>query len=320
MSQLHAAFVDTVPYETVQYQLAQGGPLEPGGVAKRIIAREAGGYCFQLNGTFALLLTELGYRVKMHRGGAQTPTRAGDVDASHMVLTVSGLVEDPERVWLVDAGLGEALVQPMPLEAGTANQEPFDLRLRPSEKTDGWRLDHDPRANLIGMDFESAAVGLDAFAAQHANLSATRTRRSSGWPPPSAASRPSAVVLRSVGLTETFADRIDSTIIENPADYFATLADVFHLPLPHLDRRRARPALAPRLVAVRGLPRQAAPSFRWLGRRGCWGGRRVRRRWRRRGRSWRRPGSRCRRRRGRRPGGGRARRPSGGRPPGRSSR
>jgi arylamine N-acetyltransferase len=238
LSQLHEAFVDQVPYESVQFQLTPGGPLEPEEVAKRIIARETGGYCFQLNGTFALLLTELGYRVRMHRGGAQTPTRAGDVDASHLVLTVSGLIEDPDRIWVVDAGLGEALVHPLPLEVGSTYQEPFELRLRPSDKTDGWRLDHDPRANLIGMDFESAAVGLDAFAAQHATLS---TDPESAFRRLVSAFRrkpKSAVALRSVGLTEIFADRIDSTIIEKPTDYFAVLADVFHLPLPHFDATR----------------------------------------------------------------------------------
>jgi len=239
LSQLHQAFVDTVPYESVQYQFGEGGPLEPEDAAKRIIARETGGYCFQLNGSFALLLTELGYRVEMHRGGAQTLNRPGDVDASHMVLTVSGLAEDPEREWLVDVGLGDGLVRPIPLELGaTAHHEPYDLRLRASEKVDGWRLDLDPRSGLLGMDFESAVVGLDAFAAQHAKLSTDPespfVRLASVFRRKPA----SAVVLRSVGLTETFADRIDSTIIENPADYFATLADVFYLPLPHFDAAR----------------------------------------------------------------------------------
>ncbi|WP_327637997.1 arylamine N-acetyltransferase [Kribbella sp. NBC_00482] len=233
LTQLHAAYVDQVPYETVQYQLTPGGPLEPEDVAKRIIARETGGYCFQLNGTFAALLSELGYRVQMHRGGVQTVNRPGDIDGSHMVLTVSGLVDDPERQWLVDAGLGDGLRFPMPLETGEMEQYPFRLRLRPSEKTDGWRLDHDPRASLIGMDFESAPVALDAFAAQHAALSADPespfVRLASAF----RRTPESVVVLRSVGLSETFSDRVDSTLLENPADYFTALADLFRLPLPH---------------------------------------------------------------------------------------
>ena len=46
LSELHAAFVSTIPYETVQYQFGRGGPMDPETVAQRIIAREAGGYCF----------------------------------------------------------------------------------------------------------------------------------------------------------------------------------------------------------------------------------------------------------------------------------
>ena len=233
LNQLHAAYVDQVPYETVQYQLTPGGAFEPEDVAKRIVARETGGYCFQLNGTFALLLTELGYRVRMHRGGVQTVNRPGDIDGSHMVLTVSGLVEDPERWWLVDAGLGDGLRHPMPLETGEAQQYPFTLRLRPSEKTDGWRLDHDPRANLIGMDFESAPVSLGAFAAQHRQLSADPVSPFVRLASAFRRTPESVVVLRSVGLSETFSDRVDNTLLETPADYFAALADVFRLPLPH---------------------------------------------------------------------------------------
>jgi N-hydroxyarylamine O-acetyltransferase len=230
---LHEAFVDQVPYESIQYQLTPGGPLEPEDAAKRMIAREAGGYCFQLNGSFALLLTELGYRVQLHRGGVQTANRPAGVDASHMVLTVTGLIEDPDRVWLVDVGLGDGLRQPMPLEAGEVYQHPFTLRLRPSELTDGWRLDHDPRANLIGMDFESARVGLDAFATQHARLSTDSTSPFVRLASALRRTPKSVLVLRSVGLGETFADRVDNTLLENPTDYFTALADVFHLPLPH---------------------------------------------------------------------------------------
>lgn len=232
--ELHAAFADTVPYESVQYQLGKGGPLEPSAVAERILAREAGGYCFQLNGVFAQFLTELGYQVTMHRGGVQTMTRPARVDASHLVLTVHGLDDDPQKAWLVDVGLGDGLFTPMPLEAGTARQAPFELRLRPSEIVDGWRLDHDPRSTLAGMDFESAPATLAAFEDRHAYLSVAPDspflrlcaayRRKAG----------SVVILRSLSLIETFDDRIDSTLLETPADFYTALNDIFGLPCSHL--------------------------------------------------------------------------------------
>ncbi|GAA1606826.1 arylamine N-acetyltransferase [Kribbella sancticallisti] len=232
--ELHAAFADTVPYETIQYQFGQGGSMDPQVVAPRIIARETGGYCFQLNGTFAQLLTELGYQVELHRGGVQTATRPAVVDASHMVITVSGLPDAPDEEWLVDVGLGDGLFTPLPLKPGTTRQEPFDLTLRPSEIVDGWRLDHDPRSSLTGMDFESATVSIDAFAAQHAHLSVSPespfVRTSSAY-----RRKPdSMVMLRSLGLMETFADRVDNRIVETSSEYFTVLADVFHLPLDHL--------------------------------------------------------------------------------------
>jgi hypothetical protein len=121
----------------------------------------------------------------------------------------------------------------MPLEVGEAFQYPFTLRLRRSEQTDGWRLDHDPRASLIGMDFESAPVGLDAFAAQHAHLSTDPTSPFVRLASAFRRTPKSVVVLRSAALSETFADRIDNTLLENPTDYFTALADIFRLPLPH---------------------------------------------------------------------------------------
>jgi N-hydroxyarylamine O-acetyltransferase len=228
--ELHAAFVDQVPYETVQYQFGGGGPLDPEQVAQRIIAREAGGYCFQLNGVFAHLLTSLGYAVTMHRGGVQTANRPAVVDGSHLVLTV--VLND--ETWLADVGLGDGLLTPMPLRAGTmAYQEPFELSLRRSDLVDGWRLDHDPRSSLTGVDFEAAPAAFADFEAQHQQLSLSPespfVRTCSAF----LRRADSIAVIRSVGFTQTYADRVDNRIIENQSEYYEILADVFRLPLPH---------------------------------------------------------------------------------------
>jgi len=235
LTRVHEAYVDQVPYESIQYQLTPGTPLDLEETARRIIARETGGYCFQLNGVLGLLLTELGYQVTMHRGGVQTPNLPGDVDGGHLVLTVRGLAEDPERVWLVDAGLGNGLIHPTPLEAGAFHQSPFDLTLRRSEKTTGWRMDHDPRFGVFGMDFEDAPATLADFAGRHAELSGDPQSPFRRTASAFRRKRDSIVVLRSVGRTETFGDRVDNSIIENQADYFAVLADEFFLPLPQYD-------------------------------------------------------------------------------------
>ncbi len=234
---LQRAFVGSVPYESIQYQLGRGGPLDQRAVVERMIAREAGGYCFQMNGALGWLLGELGYRVTMHRGGVQTRTMPEPrVDSTHLVLTVDGLPEDPERVWLVDAGLGDGFLEPMPLEVGTSRQAPYTFGLGPSAITDGWRLEHDARSVIAGMDFEAAPAVIDDFAEQHAYLSTAP-----GSPFVRVASaflrRPESVLaLRSTELAETTADRVDTTRMETPGEYYELLADVFQLPLTHLDK------------------------------------------------------------------------------------
>jgi N-hydroxyarylamine O-acetyltransferase len=233
LTTLHAAFSDSVAYETVQYQFGQGGPLDPEAVAARIISRETGGYCFQLNGSFGALLTALGYQVTMHRGGAETTTRPAKVDASHMVLTVEGLPDAP-GLWIVDVGLGEGLIAPLPLRTERFEQEPFTLGLRPSEIVDGWRLDHDPRSSLVGMDFESAPATLQAFEAQHAYLSASPESPFVRLLSAFRRKARSTAVLRALTLTELFATDSSTTVLETEADFYTVLDDVFGLPMTHL--------------------------------------------------------------------------------------
>ncbi|MEV6285505.1 arylamine N-acetyltransferase [Kribbella sp. NPDC051770] len=234
---LQRAFVTSVPYESIQYQLGRGGPLDQQAVVGRMVAREAGGYCFQMNGALAWLLESLGYAVTMHRGGVQTRTAAeARVDSTHLVLTVAGLPEDPSRVWLVDAGLGDGFLEPMPLEVGSARQTPYTFSLGASAVTDGWRLEHDPRSAIAGMDFEATPAVITDFAERHTYLS---TAAESPFVRVASAflRRPESVLaLRSIELVETSADRAESTVMETPGEYYELLADVFQLPLEHLDR------------------------------------------------------------------------------------
>jgi len=65
---LHRAQVERVAYETIGINAGQLIPLEPTASAKRIIAGW-GGYCYNLNGAFAMLLSALGYQVRLHIGG-----------------------------------------------------------------------------------------------------------------------------------------------------------------------------------------------------------------------------------------------------------
>lgn len=224
---LHRAHAERVPYECFEIWLGRATTVDAVESVGRIL-RGRGGYCFHLNGAFAVLLESLGYQVTRHVGGVQ---RWGDPVAGatgdHAVLTVSGL----DGNWLVDLGMGDGLYEPLPLAEGEYRQGPFTYRLRPSDaERGGWRFEHDPAGGFAGMDFRAEAVPMSVFANRHDYLStspesafvrtATAQRRDAGG----------VDVLR--GLTLTRVGGVSTrTVLQRPRDFFDALGDLFGLTL-----------------------------------------------------------------------------------------
>ena len=60
---LHLAHVLTVPFENLDNFLGRPVSLEPGDLFAKIVTAQRGGYCFELNGLFSLLLEAMGFSV-----------------------------------------------------------------------------------------------------------------------------------------------------------------------------------------------------------------------------------------------------------------
>ncbi|GAA2879670.1 arylamine N-acetyltransferase [Actinoplanes cyaneus] len=248
---LHTAHAERVPYECLEIWLGRPTTIEPRDSVRRIVAGR-GGYCYHLNGAFSALLRALGYQVTRHVGGVQgNASQPAEVNANHLVLTVSGLPSDdaPGGTWLVDLGMGDGLHAPLPLVAGEYRQGPFRYALRPSEvEPGGWRFDHDPAGSFLGMDFRGTATEMTAFQAQHQHLS---TSPESGFVRVATAVRRDATgvdLVRTLVLTRIGADprRVELTTRN---DYFTAMADVFGLTFTDVTAAE-RDALWSRLAAA----------------------------------------------------------------------
>ncbi|PSL58400.1 arylamine N-acetyltransferase [Saccharothrix carnea] len=235
LTSLHRAFAERVPYESVDIQLGRVSSLDPRDSVARVLSGR-GGYCFHLNGAFAELLHALGYRVTRHPGGVQmTPESAPTISRKHLALTVRDL-PDSDDIWLVDAGLGDGLHSPLPLRAGVHRQGPFEFELGPSTAAPGaWRLRHDVRGSFFAMHFTLDEVGLDHFADPHVELS---TSPESGFVRTFGVLRTDAAgwdVLRALTLSRVEATTT-KTVLDDRADWFTALADVFGLVVADDDR------------------------------------------------------------------------------------
>jgi N-hydroxyarylamine O-acetyltransferase len=109
LATLMQAHLMTVPFENldVYWQVPVATSAEHS--VSKIVDRGRGGWCFELNGAFAHLLTALGYDVRL-LGAAVLLGGPNDV-VDHLTLEV--VVEG--RPHLVDVGFGDGFARPLPL-------------------------------------------------------------------------------------------------------------------------------------------------------------------------------------------------------------
>ena len=263
LQRLHRAQVERVPYETVWIHLGERWDIDPADSLRRVAHDGRGGYCYHLNGAFSVLLAALGYRVSRHVGGVHGPD-GPDTAAltNHLVLVVSELPTDanPGGRWYVDAGLGDALYEPMPFVPAVYVQPPMTFQLAATGDGVGdWHLTHDPAGSFTGMSFRESEVGMDVFAARHEYLS---TSPESGFVRVCTVQRrheTGAVILRGCVVTRWMVDGTTTETIERGSDWFAFVADELQLRLDGV----APEALDALWVAV------SASHQRWLAEGGA---------------------------------------------------
>lgn len=161
---LHRAHVSRIPYTNAEVLRRRSAPIEPSACVAQVVAGK-GGYCFHLNGALSWLLRELGFAVTLHRGFVRTRGNDDEVQLNHLAL----VVHDLDGTWFVDAGLGDAIYEPLPLTPGRYAQGPFSYGLEAAG--DRWRFIHDESGSFESMEFESAAARFEDFAEAHHRLS-----------------------------------------------------------------------------------------------------------------------------------------------------
>ncbi|MBF9237929.1 arylamine N-acetyltransferase [Hymenobacter sp. BT683] len=119
---LHRAQAFSIPFENLDIHLNRPIQLDPASLVQKLVHERRGGYCYELNGLFRLVLQELGFAVTCLVGRnllAGYPLRP----RAHQVL----LVDVDAQPWLVDLGFGtNGLIEPIPLVAGPEHQQFFD--------------------------------------------------------------------------------------------------------------------------------------------------------------------------------------------------
>jgi len=117
---LHRAHLMTVPFENLSIHLNEPISLAEADLVSKIIARRRGGFCYELNGTFALLLEALGGEVTRVAARVYGDGRLGP-PFDHLALVV-GLPGGAR--WLADVGFGSHSTYPLRFDLGPQQDDP----------------------------------------------------------------------------------------------------------------------------------------------------------------------------------------------------
>lgn len=112
LRELHRQHLFTVPFENLDILLKNPIVLDLSQLERKIVSRRRGGFCYELNGLFAKLLTELGYSVQLLSARVRREDGGFGPEFDHMLLKVQ--LEEP---WLADVGFGESFLSPLQLKS-----------------------------------------------------------------------------------------------------------------------------------------------------------------------------------------------------------
>jgi len=141
---LQVAHLQHVPFENLDIARHRLFDLDPAALFDKIVAHHRGGFCYELNGLFALLLEQLGFTVT--RLAARVVNKDGGLGPEFDHLTLQVQCPDvTSSLWLADVGFGDSFLEPLCFEE--QGEQPDGLRayrIEPDEATRWvWEHDHD---------------------------------------------------------------------------------------------------------------------------------------------------------------------------------
>lgn len=110
LERLQRAHLTAVPFENLDVYERREVRTDVEWSVTKVVERRRGGWCFELNGAFAALLSHLGFEVS--RLAATVLYGETSPMPTHLAIEVQ-----LDRPYLVDVGFGDSFIRPLPLDS-----------------------------------------------------------------------------------------------------------------------------------------------------------------------------------------------------------
>lgn len=117
---LHLQHLRTVPFENLSVHLGEEIVLTEQALLDKVVRGRRGGFCYELNGSFAFLLTALGYDAELLSGRVYAEDGRLGIPYDHAAVRV----RTPDGPLLADVGFGRHSHYPLRLDTAEEQAEP----------------------------------------------------------------------------------------------------------------------------------------------------------------------------------------------------
>jgi N-hydroxyarylamine O-acetyltransferase len=146
LNAVHRQHLLNIPYENLDVQFGRPLDFDVERIFDKLVLRKRGGWCYEMNGLLAWALGEIGFDVMRMVGSVGYIDQGPATLGNHLVLCVQ--LDVP---YLADVGLGNGLIESIPLSADRFTQGHREFRLE-SLGGDQWRFHN--FAGAIPADFD----------------------------------------------------------------------------------------------------------------------------------------------------------------------
>ncbi|WP_176594292.1 arylamine N-acetyltransferase [Sphingobium sp. EM0848] len=157
---IHRAHAYGFTWEAIDCFMEWPTSVDPQDAFAKMVEHRRGGWCYEMNGLLGAALSACGFAVTRLCGGVRRAELGDLAIGNHLTLRV-----DFEEPWLAEVGLGDALVDPIPLVVGSAEQRGYAFAL---EHADGDWLRFRNHAYSGAPSFDFRADYVDEPALGHA--------------------------------------------------------------------------------------------------------------------------------------------------------
>lgn len=147
LRRLHRAHLLSVPFENLDIALKHPIVCDQQAFVQKIVEKRRGGFCYELNGAFAALLTALGFRVTLHSARVPRDDGSESPEFDHLTLRV-----DLDEPWLADVGFGDSFLDPLRLipeveqeqdgHTFRISQRESTMRVEKQEASGSWKAEY----------------------------------------------------------------------------------------------------------------------------------------------------------------------------------